>query len=325
MVQPFHGRQGGPKSLQPDLYRVLNPKNNRKMEGKMSKFSWSTASTAAKKILWNLFLIALGSLLSSVAVNGILIPQEFFGAGFTGVAILIHYLFPPLPMGAIYFLLNIPLFVLGWLYVGRRFFFYSIAGMLFLSCALQWINLSVPVNDRILSAILAGIIMGIGAGITLRSLGSGGGLDILSVILLKRFSVRLGTTMLAMNSLVLLAGAVLFSLEAALYTLIFIFVSSYIINLVVMGLSQRKAVLIISPQWENISREIVERIHRGVTMTGGKGGYSGREIQILYTVIAFQELSRLKRLVRDIDPDAFVVVSDTLEVMGIRIGNQPHW
>ena len=131
--------------------------------------------------------------------------------------------------------------------------------------------------------------------------------------------------MLAMNSLVLLAGAFLFSLEAALYTLIFIFVSSYIINLVVMGLSQRKVVMIISPEWEEISREISGRVHRGVTMIKGKGGYSGREIQILYTVIAFQELHRLKRIVRAVDPNVFMVVSDTLEVMGIRIGNQPRW
>ena len=278
-----------------------------------------------KQVLWNLFLIASGSLICSVAVNGILIPQHFFGAGFTGVAIIIHYLFSPLPMGILYLLLNVPVFALGWFYVGRRFFFYSIAGMLFFSGALQWIHLLVPVHDRILSAILAGIIMGLGAGITLRSLGSGGGLDILSVILLKRFSVKLGSTMLAMNSLVLLAGAFLFSLEAALYTLIFIFVSSYIINLVVMGLSQRKVVMIISPEWEEISREISGRVHRGVTMIKGKGGYSGREIQILYTVIAFQELPRLKRIVRAVDPNVFMVVSDTLEVMGIRIGNQPRW
>ena len=291
----------------------------------MKKISSSAASASAKQVLWNLFLIACGSIICSVAVNGILIPQQFFGAGFTGVAIIIHYLFSPLPMGVLYLLLNIPVFVLGWVYVGRRFFFYSIAGTLFFSAALQWIHLLVPVQDRILSAILAGIIMGVGAGITLRSLGSGGGLDILSVILLKRFSVRLGTTMLAMNSLVLLAGGILFSLESALYTLIFIFVSSYIINLVVMGLSQRKSVMIISPEWENILREIIDKVHRGVTMIEGKGGYSGREIQILYTVTTFRELPRLKRLVRAIDPNVFMVVSDTLEVTGIRIGNQPHW
>jgi uncharacterized membrane-anchored protein YitT (DUF2179 family) len=97
------------------------------------------------------------------------------------------------------------------------------------------------------------------------------------------------------------------------------------VNLVVTGLSQRKAVFIISPQWEEISQEIMEKIQRGVTIIGGRGGYTGREEQILYTVITFRELSRLKQLVSVIDPDAFVVVTDTLEVMGHRIGTQPHW
>ncbi len=279
----------------------------------------------AKQVLWNLFLMAMGTVVCAIAVNGILLPQEFFGAGFTGVAILIHYFFPGLPVATLYLLLNIPVFAMGWMYVGRRFFLYSIAGMLFFTGSLEWVQISIPVHDRILSAILAGIIMGAGSGITLRSLGSAGGLDILSVILLRRFSIRLGTTMLALNSLILAAGAAFFSLDAALYTMIYSFVSSYIVNLVVMGLSQRKAVFIISPHWEKISREIVEKIDRGVTLLAGKGGYSGNEMQVLYTVIAFQELPRLKRLVRDIDPRVFVVVSDTMEVMGARIGNQPHW
>jgi uncharacterized membrane-anchored protein YitT (DUF2179 family) len=125
--------------------------------------------------------------------------------------------------------------------------------------------------------------------------------------------------------LVLVAGTVLFSLEMALYTLIFLYVSSSRVNLAVTGLSQRKAVCIISPQWEEISREIMEKIQRGVTAIRGQGGYKGREEQILYTVITFRELSRLKQMIRDIDLDAFTVVTDTLEVTGHRIGTQTHW
>jgi uncharacterized membrane-anchored protein YitT (DUF2179 family) len=102
-------------------------------------------------------------------------------------------------------------------------------------------------------------------------------------------------------------------------------VSSSMVNLVVTGLSQRKAVYVISRQWEKITQEISEKIQRGVTIMRGQGGYTGQEHQILFTVITFRELSRLKRLVSDIDPNAFVVVTDTLEVMGQRIGNQPHW
>ena len=280
---------------------------------------------SAKQILWNLGLISLGSVFCAVAVNGILIPHQFFGAGFTGMALLIHYLFRSLPVAVLYFILNIPVYALGWMYVGRRFFLYSIPGMLIFTGALFFVQVSLTVQDKILSALLAGIIMGVGSGIILRSLGSAGGLDILSVIFLERFSVRLGSTILAFNGLILTAGAILFSLEGALYTLIYIYVNSRMVNLVVTGVSQRKAIFIISPQWKEISKEIIEKIQRGVTIISGQGGYTGREMQILYTVITFRELSRLKQLVRAIDPDTFLVVTDTLEVMGHRIGNQPHW
>ena len=289
------------------------------------KHTLKSVLTPLKEVLWNLFLISLGSALCSMAINGILIPQKFYGAGFTGVALIIHYLVPSLPVAVLYFILNIPVFALGWIYVGRRFFLYSIAGMFIFTGTLVWIHISLPVHDKMLSAIMAGIIVGVGSGIILRSLGSAGGLDILSVIFLKRFSIRLGTTILAFNSLLLVAGAVFFSLEGALYTLIYIFVSSYMVNLVVTGLSQRKAVYIISPQWEEISHEIMDKIQRGVTVIKGQGGYTGRDEQILYTVISFRELPQLKQLIRGVDPHAFVVVTDTLEVMGHGIGNQPHW
>jgi len=291
----------------------------------MLTWSWKSTVRFMGQVLRNLVLMTLGSLLCAVAVNGILIPHQFFGAGFTGISLVIHYLAPSLPIAVLYFTLNVPLFALGWMYVGRRFFLYSIAGMLIFSGALAFTHVSLPVYDKLLSALLAGIIMGMGSGIILRSLGSGGGLDILSVILMKRFSIRLGTSILTFNAFVLAAGAILFSLEMALYTLVFLFGSSYMVNLVVTGLSQRKAVFIISPQWEEISQEIMEKIQRGVTIIGGRGGYTGREEQILYTVITFRELSRLKQLISVIDPDAFVVVTDTLEVMGHRIGTQPHW
>jgi len=291
----------------------------------MPKGSWKPRIESASQVVWNLFLITLGSALCSVAINGILLPQRFYGAGFTGVALLIHYMFSSLPVAVLYFILNIPIFCLGWIYVGRRFFLYSIAGMFIFTGTLVWIHISLPVHDKMLSAILAGIILGVGSGIILRSLGSAGGLDILSVIFLKRFSIRLGSTILAFNSLILAAGAVLFSVEGALYTLIYIFVSSYMVNLVVIGLSQRKAVYIISPRWEEISHEIMDNIQRGVTIIKGQGGYTGRDEQILYTVISFRELPQLKQLIRGVDPSAFVVISDTLEVMGQGIGNQPHW
>jgi len=278
-----------------------------------------------KRILWNLLLISVGSLFCALSINGVLVPQKFLAAGFTGLALSINYLFPSLSVAWIYFLLNIPLFMLGWKYVGRRFFLYSLAGMLIYSCAVGWVDLSFKVEDKILSALLAGILMGAGAGIILRSLGSAGGVDILSVVLRQRFSISLGATSLGFNSLVLLGAALLFSIEKALYTLVYIYVTSHILNLVVTGLSQRKAVFIVSPRWEQILKGITENMDRGVTIFKGEGGFTGHEEKILYTVITFRELSKLKQLIRKVDPQTFLVVTDTLEVMGHRIGNQPHW
>jgi uncharacterized membrane-anchored protein YitT (DUF2179 family) len=278
-----------------------------------------------RQVLWNLVFIALGSALCAVAINGILIPREFLSAGFVGLALVIYYFVPVLPVAWLYFLLNVPLFIIGWRFVGRRFFLYSLAGMIIFSCAVEFIQVSIPVQDKILSALLAGIITGTGAGIILRSIGSAGGLDILCVIMLQRFSVRLGTTSLAFNSILLVAGAVLFSLERALYTLIYVYVTSYMLNLVVTGLSQRKAVFIISSQWEEISRKILYEIDRGLTIIKGKGGYTGQEEQIVYTVITFREYAQLKGIIKKIDPKAFMVVTETLDVMGHRIGTEPHW
>ncbi len=280
---------------------------------------------AVGQVLWNLILITVGSILGAIAVNSILVPLEFFGAGFTGIALLIHYIIPAAPISILYFVLNIPVYILGWRYVGRRFILYSIPGVIILSVALAFVKFHIPLQDKILAAILAGIIMGAGSGITLRSLGSAGGLDILSVIILRLFSIRLGTTILVFNAAILVAGAILFSLERSLYTLIYIFINSNMVNLVVTGLSQRKTVLIISSKWEEISEEIMDKIHRGVTILKGQGAYTGNEQNVLYTIITFMELSHLKKIVRDIDSEAVVVVNDTLEVMGHRIGNQPHW
>jgi uncharacterized membrane-anchored protein YitT (DUF2179 family) len=277
------------------------------------------------QILWNLFLLTVGSVLCAIAINGILIPQQFVSGGVTGVALIVRAFVPTASFGIIYLLLNIPLYIYAFMHVGRRFFLYSLAGLFIFTGAVTVIEVSVPIQDKILSALAAGIILGSGTGILLRSLGSTGGIDILSIMLLRRFSIKLGSTILAVNCLVLLLVGFLFSLEAALYTVVYIYVSSKIIDLVVTGLSQRKAVFIISPKWSEISKEILKNIHRGVTVLRGEGGYSGREERILYTVISFRELGELKRVISRLDPDAFVVVNDTLEVMNYRIGNQPHW
>jgi uncharacterized membrane-anchored protein YitT (DUF2179 family) len=289
------------------------------------RFKAQKRSGVIRDICWNLLLISVGSTIAAVGVNGILIPHQFVSGGITGIALALHYLFPRFPASALYFLLNVPIFMLGWAFLGRRFFFYSLVGMVIFTVTLQWVYIPMPVHDKILAAILAGIIVGTGSGITLWSKGSAGGTDIFSVILMNRFSIRVGTTSLAFNIIVLTSAALLFSFDAALYSLIYLYVTSHVINTVLTGLSKRKAIFIISNRWREINQKVLSELSRGVTVIEGQGGFSGQSEQILFTVISLRELSRLKSIVRATDPNAFVVVQDTLEVMGRRIGNQPHW
>lgn len=283
--------------------------------------TWSDLRQVAE----NLALMTVGGVICALSVNGVIIPHEFAAGAITGLAIIVNELFPQADMGLVYLLVNVPLFIGAFMAVGRRFFFYSLAGTLIFSLALALIKVDLAVENDILAAILAGILMGLGAGITLRSQGSAGGADILSVMLMKRFSIPLGTTLLALNVVVLSLAAAVYSLDSALYTLIQIYVAAKLVNLVVTGLSQRKAVMIISKQWPEINREILRDLRRGTTVIPARGGFSGDEENMLYAVVNFREIGQLKNMIRNIDPDAFVVVTDTMEVMNYRIGNQPHW
>jgi len=287
--------------------------------------SASSVIAKLKTIIWNLIQMMIGSLLFSVAVNAILAPHHFVSGGITGIALGIHYFLPTIGVGWIYFLLNIPIFAAAWAFVGRRFFIYSIIGMVIMSVTLRWVNIPLDIQDKTLAAIFAGILAGAGSGLILRSQGSAGGTDIISVILLNRFSISVGKTTLSFNVVILVVAAVMLSLDLALYSLIFIYVVARMVDLVLTGLSKRKVLVIVSNKSQQILDALLHRIHRGVTVIEGRGGYTGQGRQLLYTVITIRDLSQVKAIVREIDPNAFAVIQDTLEVMGLHIGNQPHW
>ena len=140
---------------------------------------------------YNTLLLAAGGLICAVAVNSFLIPGGFISSGMTGAALIIYYKFPVISVGIIYFLINIPVFILGWFFVGTRFILYTIWGMLIYSVMLYFLDFQIPVNDNMLSAVIAGAITGLGVAIVLRSYGSGGGSEILCVILNKIFSIAI--------------------------------------------------------------------------------------------------------------------------------------
>ena len=154
----------------------------------------------ANSILWNLFLITVGSLVFSAGVNGVVIHHNFITSGIYGLALLIHYESHTFSPSFWYLLCNIPLFILGWFFVSRRFFFYTLYGVLAVTIMTMFIPLNFKIEQQVYAAVAGGIICGIGSGITLRSLGSAGGLDIIAVILNSRFNIGVGKVSLMGSS-----------------------------------------------------------------------------------------------------------------------------
>ena len=269
----------------------------------------------------NMALILGGSFIYVVGMNSVLIPAKLLSGGVTGIAVLLHYLSPRLDFGLLYFLLNIPLIALGWFYVSRRFMIYTIIGIISFSAMASFVQPPVPkITDPILSALLAGVICGVGAGIILRSIGSAGGLDIMAVVLNKKYGLRPGMVVSATNIFILAAGLYFHDFELSLYSIIYVYTCGNVVDQVLTGFNRRKSMMIVSDYSEEIAAMILKKVNRGVTFFQGKGAYSGQEKQIIFTIISMVELAKMKEIAFSIDPDAFIVVNDTLEVLGKRHG-----
>ncbi|UCG20660.1 MAG: YitT family protein [Deltaproteobacteria bacterium] len=276
-----------------------------------------------KTVLYNLCLISAGSLIFVIGMNSVLIPSKLLSAGVTGIALIFHYLFPKLNVGLAYFLLNIPLMLLGFFSISRRFLLYTLYGMGFFSLAAAFIKPPPAViEDPILAALFAGIICGAGVGVILRSIGSTGGIDILAVYVNQKFGLRPGSVSFVFNAMVLIVGAHFFGLQIALYTLIYVFTSSRVLDAVLTGFNQRMATMVISEKTDEMAKEIFKKVNRGVTFLKGKGAYTGKERDVIFTVTTLTELPKLKDVIFGIDPGAFVVVNNTLEVLGRRHGSR---
>lgn len=274
--------------------------------------------------LYQSILLVTGGILCSVAVKAFILPHELLSHGLTGYAIIAYYKWPVASLGVIYFLINIPVFALGWKFVGKRFIVYTLWGMVIYSTALSLISFEIAVSDPMLATVIAGTLAGTGTAITLRSYGSCGGSDILSVLLNKLFSLTLGTGSIIINAVLLIISAWIFPMEKVLYTLVFIIVSAQVTNKVFHGMAQRRTAIIISEHWKAIAERLAScRI--GVTLLNGQGGFNGAERKLLYSVIPARLVSRLKRSVIDIDAAAFIVVMEADDVTGVEVGNQPNW
>ena len=279
--------------------------------------------SSTRHVLVNLVLLAVGGVIVAIGVNAILVPKQFMAGGGLGISLILHYLFPKLGVGVLYVLVNIPLIALGWFNISRRFMLYTAFGIVALSVATQLIQPTpFSIENPILAAILAGIICGIGMGIIFRSAGSSGGVDILAVYLNKKWEFRLGWTFALSNTFILAVSALFFSVEIALYTLIYVFTTGKIIDAILTGFNQRKQILIISDYAEAVAEKILHRLHRGATFLEGHGAHSGQAKRVVFSIVAITELARMKDLIFETDPQAFVVINDTMEVLGRRHGKR---
>ena len=264
-------------------------------------------------------IMLIGIMLFSIGFNGILLPHGFFAGGISGICLMIYYVTSWPSVGVIYLLVSIPVFIFGWREVSLNFIVISLIGTLFFTFSLEITSgIVLPAHDEIISAILAGIIMGFGTGLYLRIGGTAGGSDIIAAIFKRRLSIPMGNTFLIINIMPIVGAAIIYDLDTALYSGICMYVYSFVIEKVQTGFSQRKSVFIISSKPELIAENVMKRLDRGITYFHSSGGWSGTESKVIYTVINMKELGRLKQMIYETDPDCFIAVNNTAEVIGGR-------
>ena len=260
--------------------------------------------------------IVIGATIVSVSINTLIIPNHITDGGVTGIAIILYYLFHWSVSWTV-LLLNLPLFILGLRMVGRHFLIFSIVGVGVLSVTLSLtMHLPVLTYDPLLAAISGGVLSGIGMGIIFRSRGSLGGTDILAVLFATTTPFSVGQILLGIDAVIFLGVAILFQPEMAMYAMIYMFIATRVVDLVQEGLSHSKSVMVVTTHPQRIADQIIAKLSRGVTLFQATGAFSGEAKQVVYCVINRTELSQIKEIVREQDPQAFVAISEVPEVVG---------
>ncbi len=260
--------------------------------------------------------IIFGAFVVATSINSMIIPNQIADGGVTGIAIIIYYILK-LPVSWVVIFLNIPLFIMGWKLVGRTFLFYSVIGVGFFSLALDLtLGIFQPTGDPLLACIFGGVISGIGMGIIFRCRGSLGGTDILAVFFSRTTSFSVGQVLMGIDALIFLAAAILLGPEQAMYAMIYMFIATKVIDMVQEGINHSKSVLVVTRNPQPIAQEIMKKLERGVTLFNAVGAYSGEEKQVVYCVVNRTQMSQVKEIIRRIDPQAFLSITDVPEVVG---------
>ena len=268
-------------------------------------------------------MIIVGSASFGVAIQNIYDPTGLVTGGFTGLAIIVKAITGQLMKGGIplWFtntVLNIPVFILGYILMGRKFLGRSLFGTLMLSF---WLYILPPLDlaqgDYMLAALFGGLFSGAGVGLVLRANGTTGGTDMVAALIhrkLRHYTVA--QIMMILDGCIVLTGLFLFGIRSTLYAIVAIFVATKVSDSVLEGFNYSNAAYIITDQYEEIAKRIMEELDRGLTGLSAKGMYTNEDKCVLYCVVSMKEIVVLKELVSEVDRNAFVIVSDVREVLG---------
>lgn len=260
--------------------------------------------------------ITVGALIMAVALEEVLIPNHLVDGGVTGIAMMISHM-TGLSLGLFLFILNLPFLYFGYKQIGKSFAVSVTYGIAVLSAATTFIPLpGAFTNDTLLATVLGGIMLGVGVGIAIRSGGCLDGSETLAIMFNKKTPFSVGQIILLMNLFILGSASFVFGLDRAMYSLIAYFIAFKTIDLVSEGFNQTKSIWIISDKPELIGEKIMFRLGRGVTYLNGHGGYTNDEKRVIFCVISRLEEAKLKTIVHEVDPTAFLAFSNMTEISG---------
>ncbi len=284
----------------------------------------------SKEWFFSYSLILLGAFIMAAGYIFFVSPYKFAPGGVYGISIIIHHLtegmfkmFPEgLPIGTVALCMDIPLTIIGTKILGPRFGSKTVVGFVSLAVFTDllegfWGNKALVANQPLLSSIYGGVLIGIGLGLVFRTKATSGGSDIIAMILEKYTRLPLGQLMIFVDSMIVMLTLVAFKeWSLPLLSLIIIFITGKVVDIVLEGMDYRKAVMIISDNYEEIKQTIIKDIDRGGTIFPGKGMYHDKEKKMIFTVLNRREVEILKDNIREIDPNAFVTIFDAKEILG---------
>ncbi|ALX48957.1 YitT family protein [Lentibacillus amyloliquefaciens] len=254
------------------------------------------------------------SIILGFAFNMFLLPHEVLSGGVTGLAMILG-LVSPLNSGIWLVVLNIPVFLIGLMRLGKEFIWNSVLSVFITSMSMQYIPILQVAADPLLSAVFGGIITGVGIGLIVRLNGSTGGADIIGLVVTQKHDIPLGALIFGINSTVVFISGFVFSWNLALLTMASIYITGVVIDRIHTR-HIKLSLMVVTTKGEELKNELIGNLIRGITVMNGYGAYTNNENKVLYTVITRYELALVKHLIKNTDPKAFVSISETSEVFG---------